>query len=210
MSQSQQPQIFETFINGGMVLIGDYNTTLTMPTSTNANSFLGFTPAGESIQPEIDNRPVGLSKGIFGEDNGIEYVSSGQKTIFTLSLNSMSKSSIAKILSENVNIPTPLVLNTPDIGTVEGQSEAGRALTPYRFVWIPFYTNKAGVFINSEVDNEYMIEIPKGQILTPWNPEFATGDYVKIDLEIHAMPNPITPATNKPWRMGGDINLVIA
>lgn len=205
MSQSQQSAIFNTTFEGWEVLIGDVNQTLVMPTSTLANSLFGLLPAGESVQPNIDGRPIGLSKGLFGEDNPIEYVSGGQKATFTFSVHEMGKGAMKRILSSNVTT-TSLVATTPDIGTVSGRPEAGRWLQPFRFVLIPHYLAKNGTFINGITDNEYMIEIPRGQILTPWNPEFATGEFPMIELEIHAMPDPLK--VHKPFNIG-PINLVV-
>jgi len=204
MSQSQQPEIFESALNGWMVLAGDVNATLTMPTSTAANSCIGFISA-ETANMEIDNKIIDLTKHKTGADNPVESLSAGQTFAFNFNFQALAKSTIAIMLADNCT-KTGVSAATPESGTLSGRSESGRRLKQYRMVFVPSYSKKDGTWIDTAgATNLYTIEIPKASPIMSFNANFETDQFTNYDVEIKA--NALLDG-NPHWKLG-EVDLVV-
>jgi hypothetical protein len=205
MSQTQQPEIFNAVLTGWAMYVADFNTTITVETTSAANSLVGYLPA-ETFEVDIDNQQIRLTKHKTGSENAIEIVSGGQTFVAMFPLHELAKGTIQKILGGNVTIPSPpLVATTPDVGTLEGKPNNGEAIKSYRVVFIPEYLSKAGTKITGSASNQFMIEIPRANIRSNFNPQFEVDGFAQYDVEVEALANLNNQAH---WKIG-NIDLTI-
>jgi len=198
MSQTQQPEIFNAVLTGWAMYVADFDTTITLETSTAANSLVGYLPA-ETFEVDIDNQQIRLTKHKTGAENAIEVVSGGQTFVAMFPLHELAKGTIDKVLGGNVTTSEALVPGTPDVGTLEGKPNNGENIKNYRVVFIPEYLSKAGTRITGSASNEFMIEIPKANIRSNFNPQFEVDGFAQYDVEVEALANLNNEAH---WKLG--------
>jgi len=193
-----------------MVLVAPYNTTITFPdvTTGTRNNLFGLL-ADSDFSPEINNNEVSLFKQAFGGNTPTDKASGGQSAVFSFGLNTIGKDDVKKILSDVATETLTGVTDPTDgkAGTLEGNAEAGRQISSYRFLFVPAYALDDGTYkpLTDETNKDFWHELPKANIRNGFNPTFSSSEYATYDLEVEAW----AELDNKLWRVGSEIELVI-